>query len=117
MKSIKFTYTFLLMILLLTCKENKTNNDLTLNDVTTLDYTHEVVVPDLVIPWGIAFLPDNSMLITEKEGKLIHFKNNKKTEIKDLPEVEVQGQGGLMDVELHPNYKENGWIYIWWVGT
>ena len=112
MKSIKFTYTFLLIILLLSCKENKTNNDLTLNEATTLDYTHEVVVPDLVIPWGIAFLPDNSMLITEKEGKLIHFKNNKKTEIKNLPEIEVQGQGGLMDVELHPNYKDNGWIYI-----
>ena len=43
----------------------------------TVDY--EVVVPDLDIPWGFTFLPDNSILITEKEGGLIHFKNGKKT--------------------------------------
>ena len=39
---------------------------------------YEVVVSDLNIPWGFTFLPDNSMLITEKEGKVIHFKNGKK---------------------------------------
>ncbi|MEZ4796721.1 MAG: PQQ-dependent sugar dehydrogenase [Flavobacteriaceae bacterium] len=112
MKSILYKLTILLIAFLISCKENKAKNDLTLNDKVTIKYTHEVVVPDLVIPWGIAFLPDNSMLITEKEGKLIHFKNNKKTEIKNLPEIKVQGQGGLMDVELHPDYKNNGWIYI-----
>ena len=52
------------------------------------------------------------MLITEKEGKLIHFKNDRKTEINNLPEIYVRGQGGFMDIELHPNYKENGWIYF-----
>ncbi|PWG05333.1 PQQ-dependent sugar dehydrogenase [Polaribacter aquimarinus] len=73
---------------------------------------YEVVVPDLINPWGFTFLPDNSILITEKEGKLILFKNRKKTEIKGLPKIYVRGQGGFMDVELHPNYKENGWIYF-----
>ena len=52
------------------------------------------------------------MLITEKSGELIHFKNNKKISISGLPEIKVLGQGGLMDIELHPNYKENGWIYL-----
>ena len=74
--------------------------------------TYEVVVRDLVNPWGFTFLPDSSILITEKEGKLIHFKNGRKKEIKGLPEIYVRGQGGLMDVVLHPNYKENGWIYF-----
>lgn len=73
---------------------------------------YEVVVSDLTNPWGFTFLPDNSMLITEKEGKLIHFKNDRKTEIKNLPDIYVRGQGGFMDIELHPNYKENGWIYF-----
>jgi len=72
----------------------------------------ELIVPDLSIPWGFTFFPDNSILITEKEGKLIHFKNGKKTTITGLPKIKVQGQGGLMDVELHPNYKKNGWIYF-----
>ncbi|MCX7550056.1 PQQ-dependent sugar dehydrogenase [Xanthomarina sp. F2636L] len=74
--------------------------------------TYQVVVPDLNIPWGFAFLPDNSMLITEKKGELIHFIDGKKTLIEGLPEIEVLGQGGLMDIELHPDYKDNGWIYI-----
>ncbi|WP_397445844.1 PQQ-dependent sugar dehydrogenase [Polaribacter sp. R77954] len=73
---------------------------------------YEIVVPDLVNPWGFTFLPDNSMLITEKEGKLIHFKHGRKINIGNLPEIYVRGQGGFMDVELHPNYSQNGWIYF-----
>ena len=73
---------------------------------------YDLIVPDLINPWGFTFLPDNSILITEKEGKLIHFKNGKKTEIQNLPKIYVRGQGGFMDVELHPNYKENNWIYF-----
>ena len=79
---------------------------------TKINYTSEVVIPDLRIPWGMAFLPDGSMLITEKFGDLIHFKNGTKTKIQGLPEVYVRGQGGLMDVELHPQYEKNGWIYL-----
>ncbi len=73
---------------------------------------YESVVSDLSIPWGFTFLPDNSILITEKEGVLIHFKNGKKHQIAGLPKIKVLGQGGFMDIELHPNYKENGWIYF-----
>lgn len=67
---------------------------------------------DLVNPWGFTFLPDNSILIAEKSGDLIHFKNGGKISIKNLPEIYVRGQGGFMDVELHPKYKDNGWIYF-----
>jgi len=74
--------------------------------------SHEVIVADLNIPWGFTFLPDESMLITEKSGELIHFKNGTKTSITGLPEIYVRGQGGLMDIILHPNYNTNGWIYF-----
>lgn len=77
-----------------------------------INYSTEIVVSDLSIPWGFTFLPDNSMLITEKTGELIHFKDGKKTTIDGLPEVYVRGQGGLLDIELHPDYNTNGWIYI-----
>ncbi len=77
-----------------------------------INYSTEIVVPNLDIPWGMVFLPDNSMLITEKSGELIHFKNGEKISIEGLPEIYVRGQGGLMDIELHPNYNENGWIYF-----
>lgn len=89
---------------LVSCAQNKTTD--------LFSYSHEIIVPDLTIPWGIAFLPDGSMLITEKSGELIHFKNGKSSKISGLPEVKVQGQGGLMDVELHPDFQNNGWVYI-----
>lgn len=72
----------------------------------------ELIVSGIQIPWGVDFLPDGAMLITEKSGTLIHFKDGKKTEIKNLPEVYVRGQGGLLDVAVHPDYEENGWIYL-----
>ncbi len=75
-------------------------------------YQSEVVVSELSIPWGFTFLPDNSMLITEKSGELIHFKDGKKTVIEGLPEILARGQGGLLDIALHPNYEKNGWLYF-----
>jgi len=75
-------------------------------------YQSEVVVSDISIPWGFTFLPDNSMLITEKTGELIHFKDGKKTTIEGLPAIYVRGQGGLLDIELHPDYEKNGWLYF-----
>jgi len=76
------------------------------------NYTPEIVVPELDIPWGMVFLPDGSMLITEKDGRIIHFSDNVKTEILGGPEAYLRGQGGLLDIELDPNYSKNGWIYI-----
>jgi len=112
MKFFKSSLSLLLLIGAFSCKENKTTNSLTLNSQATPIYSHQIVVPNINIPWGFVFLPDGSMLITEKSGELIHFKNNKKVSISGLPEIKVLGQGGLMDIELHPNYKENGWIYL-----
>jgi len=74
--------------------------------------SHEVVVSDLNNPWGFTFLPGNSILITEKSGELILFKDGKKTAISGLPEIYVRGQGGLLDIILHPDYATNGWIYF-----
>lgn len=82
------------------------------NGESGISYSYETVVEDLDIPWGIAFLPDNSMLITEKKGVLIHFKNGTKTEISNLPEIYVRGQGGLLDIAIDPEYADNGWIYL-----
>ncbi|GEO20346.1 hypothetical protein CQA01_08800 [Cyclobacterium qasimii] len=75
-------------------------------------YDIETVVDGFKIPWGMAFLPDGSMFITEKSGDLVHFKNGQKTSIKGLPEIWAKGQGGLLDVALHPDFKNNKWVYI-----
>jgi glucose/arabinose dehydrogenase len=73
----------------------------------------DTIAKGLAVPWGITFLPDGDMLVTERSGQLFRFSNGKlKAIISGVPEVYAQGQGGLMDVVLHPKYKENGWIYI-----
>ncbi len=78
---------------------------------------YEVVVSDLDIPWGFTFLQDNSMLITEKSGKMIHFKKGQKITVSGLPKMNSYGQGGLMDVELHPDFKNNNYIYFTYAAT
>ncbi len=75
-------------------------------------FTYEVIVKNLENPWGFTFLPDGSMLITEKSGELIHFKDGKKTKVSGLPDTQEYGQGGLMDIELHPDFQHNSYIYF-----
>ena len=77
-----------------------------------IDYSFEVVVDGIDIPWGMAFINFEEMLVTEKSGILYHVKNGKKTEITGLPPIYVRGQGGLLDVALHPNFSENNILYM-----
>jgi glucose/arabinose dehydrogenase len=105
-------FSLLLTIITLSCKQDSKDKSIALKIDSNTSYSHDIIAGDLDIPWGFTFLPDGSMLINEKEGELILFKNGRKTIINGLPEIKVQGQGGLMDIELHPNYSENGWIYI-----
>lgn len=108
MKRVKLSFLSLLLCFA-ACGQQKQNRD---SVEERASYTYELVVPDIEVPWGMAFLPDGSLLITERVGKLIHFRQGKKTEIKNLPEIYVRGQGGLLDIQLHPNYPENPWIYL-----
>ena len=72
------------------------------------------LVTGLENPWSMAFLPDGRMLVTELGGRLRlvgqGFQLDPKP-IEGLPEIVAQGQGGLFDVVLHPQYAQNGWIY------
>ena len=61
---------------------------------------------------GHVCLPDESILISEKSGEVILYKDGNKTEIQGVPDVYVRGQGGLLDLELHPNFAENKWVYM-----
>ncbi|WP_435353741.1 PQQ-dependent sugar dehydrogenase [Emticicia sp. SJ17W-69] len=64
-------------------------------------------------PWGFAQLPNEQYLITDRAGVLYLVDNNRnKTIIKNTPKALAEGQGGLLDIELHPNFSDNGWIYL-----
>ncbi|WP_086478087.1 PQQ-dependent sugar dehydrogenase [Arenibacter amylolyticus] len=101
----------LLMFLSLhiSCAQQDENEANTPKKVT---YTPQLVVEGISIPWGMAFLPDGSMLITEKSGEIIHFKDGQKSVVENGPTVYNRGQGGLLDIAIDPDYQNNGWIYI-----
>ena len=69
-------------------------------------------------PWGLAFLPDGRILVTERPGRLRIIENGQLNPrpVSGLPEIAASGQGGLLDVAIHPNYRDNGWIYFSFVG-
>lgn len=80
--------------------------DLRLERLATLEY-----------PWGMALLPDGRLLITEKPGRLRIWNDGKLSEpIGGIPEVVYRGppkeQGGLLDVEIDPDFKENQFVYL-----
>tara|TARA_R100001143_G_scaffold63568_1_gene72035 strand:+ start:4227 stop:5438 length:1212 start_codon:yes stop_codon:yes gene_type:complete len=126
---------FLLSLLIIGCsansnEENSANEDATSGNETyfslpneslevhnseELNFSVQTVVEGLEIPWGVAFLPNGNVLITERDnGTLRLVRDGVLVEdpIAGVPESSPTGQGGLLDVELHPNYGENGWIYI-----
>lgn len=63
-------------------------------------------------PWAVEFLPDGRKLVTERPGRLQLVEDGDSTEVDGLPELTAQNQGGLLDVRLHPDYEDNGWIYL-----
>jgi glucose/arabinose dehydrogenase len=73
------------------------------------------VVERLEHPWGLAFLPDGRMLVTERAGRLrIVGRDGKLASqpVAGLPKIEEFGQGGLLDVALHPRFAENALVYL-----
>jgi glucose/arabinose dehydrogenase len=77
-----------------------------------LNFKIDTVITGLEIPWGMTWLPNGDMLIAERSGILYRFDGNNLYQISDVPKVYAFGQGGLLDIELHPEYSENGWLYI-----
>lgn len=72
-----------------------------------------VVTEGLDVPWSVDWLPDGRMLVTNRDGTLkLRGADGALTTITNTPEVNAVGQGGLMDVAVHPDFAKNGWIYL-----
>src|SRR5438477_5731875 len=68
-------------------------------------------------PWSLAFLPDGRMLVTERVGRLnLLTADFKRSNVEGVPRVAASGQGGLLEVALHPRFSENGVIYLSYSG-
>ncbi len=78
------------------------------------DYRVVTVVDGLDHPWGLAFLPNGDMLVTERAGRLRIVRQGAldPTPIEGVPEVHARGQGGLLDVAVHPDFARNRFVYL-----
>ena len=74
----------------------------------------ETLAEGLDHPWGMAFLPDNRLLVTERAGtlRILDENNNLSEPLQGTPEVFAVGQGGMLDVALHPDFDQNNYVYL-----
>lgn len=74
----------------------------------------ETIATGLAYPWSLAFLPDGSQLVTEREGRLRRIADGEllNIPIQGLPELVVSGQGGLLDIALHPDFESNQTLFL-----
>ena len=81
-------------------------------------YSLRMLTLDLEQPWGMAFLPDGRLLITERPGRLRIFANGRleRAPVGGLPKVFARGQGGLLDICLHPDFARNAQLYLTYSG-
>jgi aldose sugar dehydrogenase len=103
------------MILLLTaCTAKNENNPDGVFHTQKLSFRIDTLATGLTNPWGMAFLPDGRILIAERPGRLRIWENGSLAPdpVGGLPDVWAHGQGGLLEVALHPDYEQNGWLYL-----
>jgi aldose sugar dehydrogenase len=74
----------------------------------------EPVATDLEVPWGFAWLPSGGMLFTERRGRVRVIENGKlrPEPVFVVPDVEPSGESGLMEISLHPDFANNGFVYL-----
>jgi len=77
-------------------------------------YRIEVVADGLQTPWGMAFLPDGRVLVSERPGsvRVLELKAPLTAPVVGTPAVWAMQDGGLLDIAVHPDYAANGWIYL-----
>jgi len=77
------------------------------------------VAEGVTIPWAIEALPNGDLLITERSGQLFLLRKNTSTltQVKGLPDIDANGQGGLLDLALHTDDKNNQWLYLTYSST
>ncbi|OUR70905.1 dehydrogenase [Methylophaga sp. 41_12_T18] len=78
------------------------------------NFNTEIIASGLGVPWGMTFIANDKLLISQRGAKisLLDLSSQQLTSITGLPEIKVEGQGGLFDIALSPDHQQTGWIFI-----
>ncbi len=122
MKKMKLLSLGIVCLLIISCADKNAETNMNSRDSNNANQANRVavkvsadtIVTGLQNPWGMAFLPDGRVLITERAGTIRIVKDGKlqPENVQNVPAVYANGQGGLLDITLHPDYNQNGWIYF-----
>ncbi len=77
-------------------------------------FQDKILINNISVPWGFTFINSNEVLFTEKQGKAYRYviSTDSLTELIGVPSVSTNGQGGLLDIALHPNFSSNSFVYL-----
>jgi glucose/arabinose dehydrogenase len=86
----------------------------TMNSQTVEVFQQKILINTMAAPWGFTFINSNEVLFTEKQGKMYRYAISTGTlsEILGLPAISQNGQGGLLDIAVHPEFDKNNYVYI-----
>ncbi len=104
-----------MMLILAACNAADSNDQVkVMIETEAITFHIDTLAEGLQNPWGMEFLPDGRILIAERPGRLRIWKDGNllNEQIEGLPEIWSHGQGGLLDVVMHPDYNENSLIYL-----
>lgn len=103
---------FFSITLFVCCSEKQ--NPQNIPEPVEVSFRIDTLATGLTNPWSMAFLPDGRILLVERPGRVRIYENGslRAEPLAGFPEVYAMGQGGLLDVVLHPAYEQNGWIYF-----
>jgi len=106
---------FVTFLLIVACKQVEKPKESFLIESEGMKLYVETIADSFAIPFGMDFLPDGRLLVTDRPvGKmfLVNIETGEKTELQGVPPVVGLGDCGLLDVLVHPDYEKNGWIYF-----
>jgi glucose/arabinose dehydrogenase len=89
------------------------DSDIPTGVVSNQEEEVQVVAENLSVPWDVAFLPEGGILVTEREGNLVHINEAGEFERISVPEVRATGESGLLGMALHPDFEENSFMYLY----
>ncbi len=114
----KLSEVFFLMISLLSAacsgNEDAVRDDSETSATSTQQFTVDTLHTQFANPWGMTWLPDGRMLVVERRGEILVFENDRYTGTKltGVPQTREVNQAGMLDIALHPDYENTGWIYL-----
>ena len=103
------------LLLLIPLLGDDSDWDASIHNTEEVSFQVQTFIDGFEIPWGMAFMPDERLLVTDRIGDVWIVEKdgtNKVKVIGEIPNVRSKGQGGMLDVEIHPDFINNSYIYL-----